>query len=275
MGIDVNFPIELSPITRRPVLGFIPLGGHPSHVKAANWTLANLFSGGKVMGNVDFWFAVLYFLIVEGKIPYVKESMSPFFAEQMLFRLKNSISSASLTGLSGFAQSKMRLDASIYFSISSSLFLPPPEPSFDTLRCHILHINKLISLAELAKLKIPAVVTKHIHRTQLALQLLNMSKQINGKKILSNIQRCLYQNSITINKNNIHSDLLKKINDDLYRYPEFTLPFVPIDGAANEERVIHVISFLPSLAKMFNAHELYSLIESLLFIYYILYIIYY
>jgi hypothetical protein len=268
LAIELGKPIEFSPITRRPVLGFIPLGVHPSHIKSTNSTLASLFGGGKLLGNSDFWFAVMYFLIIQGKISYAKEEMTTFFTNRMLFRLKNSISSASLTGLSGYVQSKMRLDAAVYFTLCSSLFLPPPEPAYDTLRYHLLHVNELLALADLAKLKIPSVLIKHIHRTQLTFQLLNMSKKPNGKRILANIQRALYQNSIPINSDNIGADLLEKNDNDIYKYPQFTLPFVPIDGPAKEENIVIAINLLPPLAKIFSVIEIYNLIESLLFIIY-------
>jgi hypothetical protein len=263
MSYDFKKPMEFSPITRKPILGFVPLGSHPSHVKSANWTLSNLFTGGKLLGNSDFWFALFYFIIVRGKVPYLTDEITPFVTQHMLFRLKNTVSSASLTGLSGYVQSKIRLDAAIYFSLSSSLFLPPPEPSYDTLRLHLLHIEEFLCLAELAKLKIPNIIFKHIRRTKLALELLNMSKKPNGKKILLSIQRALYQNSIIINKDNINPELLVMTNN-VYKYSQFTLPFVPIDGPANENSINFAVSLLPSSAKIFPVNELYELIESLM-----------
>ena len=41
----------------------MPLGGHKSHITVGNNTIAKLVSGGKVMGNLNLYFAVIWILI--------------------------------------------------------------------------------------------------------------------------------------------------------------------------------------------------------------------
>jgi hypothetical protein len=61
-------PIVTSPITRRKLVGAIPLGAVKSHVQAADWTLSRILSGGKALGNADLWFAVLWMMIEDGAL---------------------------------------------------------------------------------------------------------------------------------------------------------------------------------------------------------------
>lgn len=52
-----------NPFTQNRLLGAIPLGTHPSHVKVGDFTIAKLISGGKVLGNLNMYFAVIWHLI--------------------------------------------------------------------------------------------------------------------------------------------------------------------------------------------------------------------
>jgi hypothetical protein len=68
MGIKANFDKELykNPFTQNRLLGGIPLGSHASHVKVGNYTLAKLISGGKILGNLNLYYAVIWSMIKEG-----------------------------------------------------------------------------------------------------------------------------------------------------------------------------------------------------------------
>jgi hypothetical protein len=75
MGIKLNFDQNLkkNPFTQKRLLGSIPLGTHDSHVKVGNATIAKLISGGKVLGNLNLFYAVIWYLIQEGSIEYLKD----------------------------------------------------------------------------------------------------------------------------------------------------------------------------------------------------------
>jgi hypothetical protein len=68
MGIKANFDDKLlkNPFTQARLLGSIPLGTHQSHVKVGNHTIAKLISGGKILGNLNMYYAVIWYLIHEG-----------------------------------------------------------------------------------------------------------------------------------------------------------------------------------------------------------------
>jgi hypothetical protein len=75
MGIKLNFDQDLkkNPFTQNRLLGSIPLGTHKSHVEVGNATLAKLVSGGKILGNLNLYYAVIWYLIQEGAIEYLKD----------------------------------------------------------------------------------------------------------------------------------------------------------------------------------------------------------
>lgn len=56
-------PFLISPLTRKKLIGGVPLGATEEHVKAANWSLFQLATGGKRLGNPNFWNFFLVLLI--------------------------------------------------------------------------------------------------------------------------------------------------------------------------------------------------------------------
>jgi hypothetical protein len=68
MGIKAQFDKDLlkNPFTQNRLLGSIPLGTHQSHVQVGNYTIAKLISGGKILGNLSLYYAVIWYLIQEG-----------------------------------------------------------------------------------------------------------------------------------------------------------------------------------------------------------------
>jgi hypothetical protein len=118
-----GIPITHSPLTRREIIGAIPLGASKSHISAANWSPSQIVSGGKVLGRSDFWFAVLWLLIQSGKIPFLND-IEKFAREQMLYRLTKHHGYASLTGLSMFPGQRLRLANCCWFCLATPFFIP-------------------------------------------------------------------------------------------------------------------------------------------------------
>lgn len=72
IGTKLNGKLFINPFTRNKVLGAIPLGCHESHVEVGDNTIAQLVSGGKYLGNLSLYYAVVWYLINEGQIEYLK-----------------------------------------------------------------------------------------------------------------------------------------------------------------------------------------------------------
>jgi hypothetical protein len=220
-----------------------------------------LFCGGLKLGPSDFWFAIIWFLLEMKRITYLNDMM-PFVTEQMIFRMKNHRHSASLMGFSGYIQTPLRyilinnyllfivfiimelllfknifnflffiyrLDCAIMFTLCSPLFNPAPPPQFDPLRSHILSAQGFLKLANTAGFKIPDIVKAHVDRSQVLISLLNIAKKIGRRSMLS-IAEAFIQNSYHINKNNIPKQF-----SNIKHFPQFHIPFVPLDGPATDE----------------------------------------
>lgn len=65
-GVKYSDKLLKNPFTQNRLLGAIPLGTHKSHVTVGNYTIAKLISGGKVLGNMNMYYAVIWYLIHEG-----------------------------------------------------------------------------------------------------------------------------------------------------------------------------------------------------------------
>ena len=71
-GVKLTDKLLKNPFTQNRLIGAIPLGTHPSHIEVGNYTLARLLTGGKILGNLNLYYAVVWYLINEGEIEYLK-----------------------------------------------------------------------------------------------------------------------------------------------------------------------------------------------------------
>jgi hypothetical protein len=186
----------------------------------------------KISWKQRFLIAIVWILVEKNRTPFLKE-MLPFLREQMIWRLKNHTSTALLSGLSGYVQTRLRLDAAIYFSLVSQKFTPPPDPKYDTLRCHLMHARYLMQLMNLVSINIPADILIQIKRVHAMMQLLSKSKKEGYIELLS-LGQALVQNGFKINRDNIHHELL---NNSKLRNLN-----IPLDGPASEIQIKEVLS---------------------------------
>lgn len=75
MGMKAKFDKDLykNPFTQNRLLGGIPLGTHKSHVQVGNYTIAKLMTGGKILGNLNLYYAAIWSIIREGEVEYLKD----------------------------------------------------------------------------------------------------------------------------------------------------------------------------------------------------------
>lgn len=73
IGVKYADKFYKNPFTQKRLLGAIPLGCHDSHVKTGNFTIAKMFSDGKILGNLNLFYAVIWYIIKEQEIEYLKE----------------------------------------------------------------------------------------------------------------------------------------------------------------------------------------------------------
>ena len=73
MGVKYADKFMKNPFTQGKLLGAIPLGSHSSHVKVGNYTIAKMFSDGKILGNLNMFYAAIWYIIKEKEIEYLKD----------------------------------------------------------------------------------------------------------------------------------------------------------------------------------------------------------
>jgi hypothetical protein len=139
MGIKAQFNKDLvkNPFTQNRLLGGIPLGTHHSHIKVGNHTIAKLISGGKILGNMNLYYALIWYLIKEGSIEYLKD-IEKNATEHLIYRLKNSKTYASMCGKSQFVSTFVSTDIALWFCVNSGYL--NHETNKDTFRFHFYNI---------------------------------------------------------------------------------------------------------------------------------------
>jgi len=240
---DTGHPFEMSPMTRRPVAaGAICLGANEEHCKATTWTLTNLFTGGKRVGNQDLWFALIWLLVERGEIPYL-DPILPQLRAHMGWRLLNHESSVSLTGVPEFPTTRVPLRTAVWYVFASAEF--GMEPRRDVLRAHLPHLAALQSLLELSGLTVSDAVRGHLARLRTMLSILSWVKR--DRYRLPNLITALTQACVEIDVGGLRVQY------------ERTAQFIPIDGAASEEQVARVRELLPEAGRTLSVAELVGL----------------
>jgi hypothetical protein len=243
---DSGNPIISSPMTRFPISeGAICLGANELHCKATTWTLANLFTGGKLVGNQDLWFACIWLLPVvdsdEG-ITYLRPIISQI-REHMKWRMLNHMASVSLTGRPEFPMTMVSLRTAIWYIFASAEIDMPPRR--DVLRTHLPHVRSLKKLLSLCELEINERVNRHIVRLRVMLSMLIAVKK--NQNLFRCLIRALTQNCLEVDISALRVRFGSKV------------PFVPLDGDASEAQIQNVLLRLPIYYKKLSVQELVSI----------------
>lgn len=220
-----------SPITRRPLMAggraALCLGGSRAHAHSTAWTLAQLFTGGKCAGNIDLWYACI--VLAARTIPYLADVM-PALEAHMKWRLVNSRSSMSLSGLPEFPTTRVPLRTAIWF-VMTSPEVPTLTAGQDVIRGHLSHLGALRDLYALADLPpIPARVDAHIQRLTTMLGMLAWVKK--DRHTLPALVTALTRAAVeTTREGRIQF--------------EHAPQFVPVDGLASAEQQERVFAQFP------------------------------
>jgi hypothetical protein len=63
IGVKYTDKFLKNPFTQKRLCGSIPLGCHITHTNLGNYTIAKMFSDGKILGNPNMFFAVIWYII--------------------------------------------------------------------------------------------------------------------------------------------------------------------------------------------------------------------
>ncbi len=133
-GVKYCDKLMKNPFTQNRLLGSIPLGTHKSHITVGNHTIAKMVAGGKVMGNLNMYMAVIWIIVNEKEIEYL-QPIKANIEEHLTFRLKTTKTMASMCGLSQFVSTQVDTDIALWYCASSGYLNNPVEK--DTFRFHL------------------------------------------------------------------------------------------------------------------------------------------
>lgn len=140
-------PIVVSPLSRARLSGAVLLGAHGSQVAAGNHTLGKLLVGGSVskkLGNMDLWYAVVYFVLKD--TPRFADIL-PFAEAHMKFRLTHGTTWASMSGQTKYVNVRVPLGVACWMVATSPLLRLPA--SRDMARAHVWHMDSIFELVRI------------------------------------------------------------------------------------------------------------------------------
>ena len=224
IGVKFADKFMKNPFTQKRLLGAIPLGCDKSHITVGNHTIAKLISDGKVLGNLNLFYAVIWHIIKEKEIQYLAD-IEKNVTEHLIYRLKTTKTMASLSGLSQLVSTQVNSDIAVWYCVNSCCFNQPPNR--DTFRFHTYSMDMLLSIVKALGYPYHPGVEGHLARTKALLGTLSGYKKLGPEKRKNFDQaiKCLTQNAIFIGNKAVSRDFARK---------EQCVSFVPIDGEASK-----------------------------------------
>ncbi|OHS93453.1 hypothetical protein TRFO_40274 [Tritrichomonas foetus] len=251
---NAGFPIASSPITRRKIVGIIPLGAHPSHVKVANYAISQICTNTKRIGNPELWFALIWLLMKDMERFH---EIEPFVREQLCWRLQRRKTTASMSGLASFPQYQLPIGVACWFCVSMPKFPIPYDPAIDLVRLHILHAEYLAILAnDVLGFRLPQGTMEYIKLTRAMLALLKFMRT--NKLYHINIIKGLYQNTEIILPNTIS----KRVWETEKQMKRSKIVYL-VDGPATEKSRNNILQMLPKVLHDVPSDVLMSIAEKI------------
>ena len=141
---------------------------------------------------------------------------------------------------------KVPTDVAIWYCVNSGILNQKTDR--DTLRFHLFNLDVMIDILTVLNYPVSEQALKQINKTKVLLSMLSIVKK--NKIDFENRIRCLYQNAIKINLDNL-TDKFKEVEDIIL--------WVPIDGPATNEQITEIMNTFPSYYGKLSVDELVGL----------------
>lgn len=234
--------MDFNPFNRKKIIGCISFENDIQNIKYSNYIIRSLFSNGKIIGNITFYYTVLYFIIKN--IDFIDESVKELSTNHLIYRYKNTKTFMSCCGLSNYITTKVNVASAIFYIVNSGLLnLGKTE---NILRYHLSCIQHMIEILKILNYPINNEALKHIDYQIALSELLKKCKEYKHFNLLIN---GLYKNMIKLNK---YVDNNYLIENDLP-------PYIQIDGKASEEQINEILDLLPPICKKITINEIVTL----------------
>ncbi len=168
------------PLTRAPMrnVGFLIFPEQAtdeqkdSIVKFNNSAIAKLLFNGKKVGDPNLFY--FCFALRMLSVSFLEEH-KPHIEEEIRWRLKNSMTCATLCGPSTeFPHEKMSIQNALIFTVLSACVCETSAQN--PLLMHISYLPKIKKLLEISGVKLPVEIKKHLELIHVAMKLLNLNK---------------------------------------------------------------------------------------------------
>jgi len=248
-------PMERSPMTRRELLaggGGICIGNTEAHCRATAWTLAQLTTGGKLVGNADLWLGMLWLLIRrEPRLAWLRdvEGFMETLTEHCRWRLQDHTTFIGLTGAPEFPTTRVPVGVAIWYVFASALFTGS-DPKRELIRTHMAHLDELGELLrELTGFALPAGIAEHVLRVRVLLSMLSAVKRDRWR--LPELLRGLVQASVAGPR--------PELVGTAVREREHLPVLIPLDGPPTAAGRAAVLAALPAFYAGLSDLELVAL----------------
>ena len=175
------------------------------------------------MGHTDLWFALIWYLVSIGKIPYLTPIL-PQFTEHMKFRLLHSKASATLSTNPYNCLTEIPFGSAVWFTLSLSSICNHEEQATEILTSHVPHFVILKKLLELTEYPLPDGVNDFLTKFGTKAEILNF-----------------------IQRNN--RDVLNALIASAFCYVQCQDKFIPVDGIPEESQITEALTKLPQMWK--------------------------
>lgn len=237
-----NKLMDFNPFNRQKIIGCITFENEIEYIKYSNYIIRLLFSNGKIIGNITFYYTVLYFIIKD--IDFIDENIKQLTMNHLIYRYKNTKTFMSCCGLGNYITVKVNVASAIFYIVNSGLL--NLDKNENILRYHLSCIQYMIKILEILNYPINNDALKHIDYQIALSDLLKKCKEYRYFNILIN---GLYKNMIKLN-NYVDNNYL--IQNDLPLYIE-------IDGIASKTQINEILDLLPSICKKLTINEIVTL----------------
>jgi hypothetical protein len=163
VGVKYSDVLHKNPFTQRKLLGGIPLGCHKSHVEVGNYTIAKMFSDGAILGNLNLFYAAIWYIIREKELEYLND-IEKNATEHLVFRLQNSKTMASLCGLAQFVTTQLTTDVAVWYCVNCGMLNQPANR--DTFRFHAFNMRPMVAMVNALQYPIDNAFEGHLRRTE-------------------------------------------------------------------------------------------------------------
>ena len=242
-GLQLTTDGMQCPFTRQPLVGFLCLGENSEHVKATNWVLSQIFTGGKAMGPFDMWYALLVYYIKHDGPEYLRENSDLISAMErhLVYRLKTRRHNLNLTSLPEYVNKLAPFGVCLWSTLHSTLLNDPTSTlAWDASVSHVGTYNFFYYCLGLIGYPLHDHVKSRNEIISVVSAVMAPGNKTNIEHFRNKI-RALYQNHIW--------------------YPDGD-EYIFLDGPANELQIREAITRLPARLREFPVDLIVSAVNS-------------